>query len=188
MPSNRVVISFQVQGLDKLLTELAKRGDKKRLTLATRIALSKGAGLIKNELAASAPAGSDEATRLLNRPSAWKVFVSKAFKSDWLNASVGPDHRTLYAASGATKKSMKTSKAEKGYGKTGGGAGARPWIKGGAAYFRTAASVANAVEYGNSKVAAQPFFTRAFMKVRAAVEEGIISKLREFVDDPDKVR
>jgi HK97 gp10 family phage protein len=186
--AGNVVISFNVVGLDKLLGELGKRGDPKRLALATRIALSKGAGIVKRELAATAPAESGEAIGLLNRDSAWKVFISKAFKSDWMNASIGPDHKVLYPAVGATKKGMRLQKAQKGYGTVGGGAGARPWVKGGAPYFRTAASVANAVEYGNSKVAGQPFFTRAFMKVRSAVEEAIRSKLQEFVDDPDKIR
>jgi hypothetical protein len=188
MPNSKIIVSANLSGLNNLLTELGKRGDPKRVALAARIALSKGGGIVKRAAAATAPADSAEAIGLLNRESAWKVFVSKYFRGSEIRASIGPDSKTLYPAVGTTKKSMKALRAAKGYGQVGGGSGARAWVKGGAKYFRTAASVANASEYGNSKTPATAFFTRAWLRVKVEVEEAIKGKLEEFVRDPDKTR
>jgi hypothetical protein len=135
-----------------------------------------------------APAESEEAIGLLNKISSWKIFVSKYFNGSEMRASIGPDHKTLYPAPNVTKKSMRLAKSSKDYATVGGGQGARAWIRGGQKYYRTAASVARASEYGNAKTAGTAFFTRAFLAVKVQVEEAIKSKLQEFVNDPDKVR
>jgi hypothetical protein len=186
--AGNVIVSVNLEGLDGLLTELGKRGSPKRLALATRIALSKGASIVRTKAAEIAPADSPEAIGLLNKISSWKIFVSKYFNGNEMRASIGPDHKVLYPAPNVTKKSMKLGKAATDYATAGGGQGARAWVKGGQKYYRTAASVARASEYGNSKTPATAFFTRAFLAVKVQVEEAIKSKLQEFINDPDKVR
>jgi hypothetical protein len=154
-------IKADVTGLDDLLKALRDRSDPARCKMALRQSAMAGAGVVKR--AAQGDARSTEV-----------AFVADhlVVKYKLLKGFVGSGNVRVDKTPWPDKSGMVAQK----------------WVKQGMAYIRTASSILHAYEFGERGKPGNMFLSRTFQRAKQAAFDAIAAKLKEFVDNPDKVR